>query len=185
MPQLYLVRHGLTDENAAHILQGHLPGHLSAEGRKQVEALREALAAVRFDALLCSDLQRCIDTAAILNARRNLPTVYTPLLRERDWGPFTGMNILKARTLIDDRAETTDQLFRRAAEFLSKASKRFPDGCLLVVSHGLFCRVIQALCAGKTIRDIPRMANAEARVISAEPPFRLPAPSSSAPVSDA
>ena len=28
MTELYLVRHGQTEENAAHILQGHMPGHL-------------------------------------------------------------------------------------------------------------------------------------------------------------
>lgn len=31
---LYLVRHGQTEENVANILQGHLQGHLTAEGHR-------------------------------------------------------------------------------------------------------------------------------------------------------
>ena len=163
---LYLVRHGQTEENAANILQGHLPGHLDAEGRAQAARLREQLRDIPFDALLCSDLLRCRDTAAILNEPHGLQPEYTPLLRERDWGPFTGMDILKARTLIDDRAETMDALFRRARTFLTDTARRFDGSQVLVVSHGLFCRVLQAACLGVTLRDIPRMDNAEVRRVT-------------------
>ncbi len=163
---LYLVRHGQTEENAANILQGHLPGHLDAEGRAQAARLREQLRDIPFDALLCSDLLRCRDTAAILNEPHGLQPEYTPLLRERDWGPFTGMDILKARTLIDDRAETMDALFRRARTFLTDTARRFDGSQVLVVSHGLFCRVLQAACLGLAIRAVPRMDNAEVRRVT-------------------
>ena len=169
--ELYLVRHGQTEENKANILQGHLPGHLSEEGLAQARQLRDELKEAHFDALLCSDLQRCRDTAAILNEAHGLQPEYTPLLRERDWGPFTGMDILKARTLIDDRAETMDALFRRARTFLTDTARRF-DGCLvLVVSHGLFCRVLQAACLGLAIRAVPRMDNAEVRRVTLSLPL--------------
>ena len=67
MTTLYLVRHGETVENAAHILQGHMPGHLTPLGIQQAEALRDELNAIKFNTLVCSDLKRCIDTAHILN----------------------------------------------------------------------------------------------------------------------
>ncbi len=171
--ELYLVRHGQTVENKANILQGHLPGHLSEEGLSQARQLRDRLKDVHFDALLCSDLQRCRDTAVILNEPHGLQPEYTPLLRERDWGPFTGMNILKARTLIDHRAEPVDAMFRRAVTFLNGLVPRREGQCLLVVSHGLFCRIIQAVCLRCTLRDIPRMDNAEVRRITLRPPFRF------------
>lgn len=171
MTELYLVRHGQTEENAAHILQGHMPGHLSHEGIAQAQALRNELKNIRFDALLCSDLKRCMDTAMILNEPHGLPLESTPLLRERDWGPFTGMDILKARTKIDHRAEPVESMFRRAETFLLDIVSRYKDKRVLAVSHGLFCRVIQAACSGKTIRDIPRMDNAEVRRLILTPPF--------------
>ncbi len=173
MTELYMVRHGQTEENAADILQGHMPGHLSREGVAQAQALRENLKDVRFDALLCSDLKRCMDTAAILNESRGLPIVPTPLLRERDWGPFTGMNIREASTKIDHRAEPVEALFRRAETFLLDVAARYRDKRVLVVSHGFFCRVIQAACSGKPLRDIPRMGNAEVRPLALSSPFRF------------
>lgn len=169
--ELYLVRHGQTEENAANILQGHLPGHLSREGIVQAQSLRDELKTVCFDAILCSDLKRCMDTAAILNEPHGLALESTLLLRERDWGPFTGMDILKARTQIDHRAEPVEAMFRRAETFLLGIVSHYKDQRLLVVSHGLFCRVIQATCLGKTIHDIPRMDNAEVRRIILTPPF--------------
>ena len=176
LTELYLVRHGQTEENAANILQGHLPGHLSAEGIAQAQALRDKLAGIRFNGLMCSDLQRCVDTAAILNEPHGLRPDYTPLLRERDWGPFTGMDILKARTRIDERAESMASMSLRAETFLREALRCYPGGRLLVVSHGLFCRVIQATALGKSLRDIPRMDNAEVRkIVLADPlPFARP-----------
>lgn len=172
---LYLVRHGQTEENAANILQGHLPGHLNQEGREQAVRLRDRLKDIPFDTLYSSDLKRCQDTARILNEPHGLSPVFTPLLRERDWGPFTGMDILKARTLIDERAETVDAMLRRARTILEHIGARHDGEQVLIVSHGLFCRVLQAACLGKTLREIPRMDNAEVRRVTLTLPLRLPA----------
>ncbi len=171
--ELYLVRHGETEENAAGILQGHIPGTLNETGIGQAAKVREELRGIPFDALFCSDLKRCKDTAEILNVPHALHPEYTALLRERDWGPFTGMNILKARVLIDERAESIESMFRRAIDFLQNVTSHYPDHRILVVSHGLFCRVIQAAALGKTLRDIPRMDNAEVRRLTLTPPFRF------------
>ena len=171
MLQLYLVRHGQTEENAAHILQGHMPGHLSAEGRQQIEDLSQRLAQTHFDVLISSDLKRCTDSAAILNRPHNLNILTTPLLRERDWGPFTGTNILAKRISIDNRAETTQQLLGRAAQFLTHVATCHPDTRILIVSHGLILRAIQSLCLHKSMHVIPRMQNAELRILTAMPPF--------------
>ena len=175
MVELFLVRHGETQENLDGILQGHLPGRLTANGVRQAETLRQELAGERFDVLLVSDLARTVATARVLNEAFGLPLVTTSLLRERDWGPFTGMDILKARTLIDDRAETVDALFRRARSILEEIGSRHDGGQILVVSHGLFCRVLQAACLGKTLREIPRMDNAEVRRVVLTLPLPLPA----------
>ena len=38
---LYLLRHGETEENVQHILQGHMPGTLTETGKAQARALAE------------------------------------------------------------------------------------------------------------------------------------------------
>lgn len=170
--EIYLVRHGQTEENAQNILQGHIPGHLSEEGIRQVEILRDKLCTIHFDALISSDLKRCADTAAILNEPHHLPIEFDSHLRERDWGPFTGMDILKARTLIDNRAESMDSMAERATRFLERICQEYDGKRLLVVSHGLICRVIQACYYQISYRDIPRMDNAECRQITINTPWQ-------------
>jgi len=49
--RIYLARHGQTDWNAQHRLQGSTDTHLDAMGRAQAESLSVRLAGVRFDAV--------------------------------------------------------------------------------------------------------------------------------------
>ena len=93
MTTLYLARHGETIDNANKIMQGQTQGRLTDNGRKQAAELADRLAAVHLDAIISSDLRRAIDTASTVAATRGLAVTTTPLLRERDWGSFTGRYI--------------------------------------------------------------------------------------------
>ena len=55
---LYIVRHGQTEENMQAILQGHLPGNLTEQGKEQVRKTAERLAeaGVEFMCFVSSDL---------------------------------------------------------------------------------------------------------------------------------
>ncbi len=162
--ELYLVRHGETEENRAGILQGHLPGHLTPAGVRQAEELRMQLASVRFDALVVSDLARTVATAEILNATRGLPMDRTPLLRERDWGSLTGRSVDEVRgTAFPDDVESVEALSERARKFILYLLSNFGGCRVLAVGHGLFNRCILAVLAGCSIGDVPRWGNAEVR----------------------
>lgn len=164
MIELYLVRHGETEENVAGILQGHLPGRLTAAGVRQAEVLRDALAGVTFDAMVVSDLARTVATAEVLNGRRGLPVDLCPLLRERDWGSLTGRRIAEVRgTAFPPDVESVEALFDRAHRFLAYLLSRYDGQRVLAVGHGLFNRCILALLSGRSIADIPRWGNAEVR----------------------
>lgn len=166
MTTLYLVRHGETVENAAHILQGHMPGTLSTLGIQQTEILREELSPIPFDALVCSDLKRCLDTASILNATRRVPLLTTTLLRERDWGSFTGRHIPDIQKIpFPDDVESMEAMLRRADSFLTLIRTHYPAQRVLAVGHGLINRAIQAVYYGKEIHEIERMGNATYRIL--------------------
>ncbi len=177
MIELYLVRHGETEENVAQIMQGHLPGHLTTRGKTQVAALREQLvqSGKSFDVLLASDLQRTLDTAAILNEAFQLPLIPCPLLRERDWGSATGISLTEAQALKGNFPADTESigaLYIRATQFLRYLFEHHDNQRVLAVGHGLFNRCILATLACQNIRDIPRMHNAEVRSVTLD---RLPA----------
>lgn len=167
MTTIYLYRHGETEENKRHILQGCMPGTLTEEGKAQIAASTEKLKELGIDRILCSDLQRCKDTATIINKVLGLPIVYTPLLRERDWGSATGMivdGVTKIR--IPDDAETVSAMRTRAQDFLDEVRNNYPSETLLVISHGLFCRQIQAVYHHVEIADIVPMKNTETRKLT-------------------
>ncbi len=169
MTILYLVRHGETIDNAAQIMQGQTQGCLNENGKRQACELRDRLADVHIDAFVSSDLKRAIDTATIVSQKPAEAIAKTPLLRERDWGSFTGRFIpsLKDETWPDD-IETLEELKKRAKLFLEYIRDNYPDKTVLAVGHGIINKAIQAVFYGKEMKDVPRMGNAEVRELVLE-----------------
>lgn len=162
---LYLTRHGETVDNARQLMQGQTQGQLNDVGVGQAKQLRERLADTHFDAYVASDLKRAIDTARIL-AGAEQPIDTTQLLRERDWGSFTGRYIpdLKGEVWPDD-IETLDDLLARAGRFLDYVRTRYEGKTVLAVGHGIVNKAIQAVYYGKQMRDVERMTNCEVRIL--------------------
>ena len=163
---LLLVRHGQTEENLAQVLQGQLPGHLTETGRKQAESIALQLRHEHIDVFMTSDLKRAVDTSHIINKTLHMDIILEPLLRERDFGKYTGMPYGTIIAPDDKDVEDVDRLYSRAGTWLEKITSRYDNQVVLAVSHGLFLRFIQAVCLNKTVRDIPRMENAEVRRIT-------------------
>ena len=93
MTVLYLVRHGETVDNANRIMQGQTQGELNDKGRSQAREVAEEMAGTHIDAFVSSDLKRAYDTCVAIAGPHGLGVSTTPLLRERDWGGFTGKYI--------------------------------------------------------------------------------------------
>ena len=166
MTTLYLVRHGETVDNVARIMQGQRHGELTSEGMEQIEGLATSLSDVHFDAIVSSDLRRAYDSAMILAEKLNLPVTTTALLRERDWGDFTGHFIPDLKGIpLPDTVEKMEELLSRARAFLKWVKTNYPDMIVLAVGHGIINKAIQAIHLGKMTRDIPRMENSEYRLL--------------------
>lgn len=91
MLDLLLIRHGETDWNVDKRLQGHIDIGLNAEGRRQAEALGQALRQEPLDAIYASDLQRARDTAQAVATLQGRQVQIEPDLRERCYGGFEGL----------------------------------------------------------------------------------------------
>ena len=164
---LFLVRHGETVDNARQIMQGQTQGCLNEKGREQARVVAERLAAEPVDAIVASDLQRAIQTAEIIAVPHGLPVVTTPLLRERDWGGFTGRFIpdLKGEVWPDD-IESEEALLARARTFLIYITATYPGKRVVAVGHGIFNKAILAVYAQCPMREVQRMMNAEVRILT-------------------
>ena len=173
---LFLIRHGETEENRLRILQGHLPGTLTPEGIKEARATAEDLANAEapFALLLCSDLLRAHRTADIIGERLHLAVLPTPLLRERDWGSITGRRIEEVIRTANEApgVESVEAMFARARILLDVIRTDYPDAQrVLLVSHGLFLRVLQAAVLCTEMKAIPPMKNLEVRSLEITAPL--------------
>lgn len=163
---LYLARHGETVDNVNKIMQGQTQGQLNENGINQARQLAEELKGKHFDAFVASDLKRSVDTCRIVAEPHHAEVRTTPLLRERDWGSFTGRYIpdLKDEVWPDD-IEPLDALKERSRKFLEFIRKEYPGKTVLAVGHGITNKAIQAVYFNKEMKDIPRMTNAEVRIL--------------------
>ena len=173
---LYIVRHGQTEENKQKILQGHLSGTLTEQGKEQVRLAAESLAqrTADFKCIVSSDLKRAVDSANIIAERLGLSVVPMEILRERDWGEYTGMTIQegKAKYYHDGHwefpgeAETDEGIFERAKKALMTLAEEYGDSNIIVVTHGQFARNLLAANMDCSYHDIPSYANAEIRLLN-------------------
>ena len=166
MTTLYLVRHGETVDNARQIMQGQTQGELNENGIRQAKEFSEVWKDRHLDVVIASDLKRSVDTARIIAEPHRLEVVTTPLLRERDWGSFTGRFIpeLKGEVWPDD-IETLENLLSRAGEFIAYVRKTYPGKKVLAVGHGIMNKAIQAVYYKKSMSEIQKMTNAEVRTL--------------------
>ena len=166
MTTLYLVRHGETVDNARQIMQGQTQGELNENGIRQAKEFSEVWKDRHLDAVIASDLKRSVDTARIIAEPHRLEVMTTPLLRERDWGSFTGRFIpeLKGEVWPDD-IETLENLLSRAGEFIAYVRKTYSGKKVLAVGHGIMNKAIQAVYYKKSMSEIQKMTNAEVRTL--------------------
>ena len=164
--RLLLTRHGQTVGNVDQVLQGQMQGELTEEGKVQAREVRDRLRTEHIDAFYSSDLKRAIDTCAIIAEPHGLPVQTTPLLRERDWGDFTGELIPELKDKVwPDNVETIEHMKERAMEFVRLIRELYPGGTVLAVGHGILNKALQSAFYGKPMHEVLKMTNAEVREI--------------------
>ena len=88
---LYIMRHGKTEWNQQHKLQGRTDIPLNDEGRKMAEAAHTEYLDVHFDVCYTSPLIRAKETAEIVLRDRNVPIITDDRLVEMSFGCYEGL----------------------------------------------------------------------------------------------
>lgn len=153
---IYLVRHGETQWNIEHRIQGHKDSPLTQKGREQASFLGEKLKNVHFDAVFSSDLGRARQTAELITLSKKMAIQTTQALRERSFGPNEGMSfekhheslkkLLEKFERLTDREkhrfkfaktqESDQELAQRLSTYLREIAVAYAGKTVLVVSHG-------------------------------------------------
>jgi glucosyl-3-phosphoglycerate phosphatase len=152
--RLIVWRHGNTDWNASHRVQGQTDVPLNGLGRQQAVDAADLLIKMRPATIVSSDLQRAADTAAALAALSGLPVSYDKRLRERNFGAWQGLTMTEVAALhpagharwtagedVGGDIESLPDLGRRVADALAEAAALVPPGGTVVVAtHGAAAR---------------------------------------------
>lgn len=152
MPRLYILRHGQTEFNLQHRVQGHCDSPLTELGVAQAHAAGAWLAAqgVRFERIFSSPLGRALATAEV--AREELAAAGLPAptvepvdgLIERSYGPFEGGPAADVpaelwdpgETLVPYGGEGSAALRERIVATLTELMVSSRAQTVLAVSHG-------------------------------------------------
>lgn len=172
MKKIYFVRHGETNYNIEKRVQGQKDSKLSPLGINQAKMVGQALSDIDFDKVYCSDLTRTRDTFKYINSNLNIEKVeYTSLLRERKMGAWEDLsqedlqknfkddyilNLKEPMDVLINSAETFTDLKDRARDFLDSVD--WEDQVILVVSHGLFLKVLILYILGIPIEHTKNLA---------------------------
>jgi probable phosphoglycerate mutase len=149
--RVVLLRHGRTEWNATGRFQGQLDSPLDAVGKAQALAAGIAVAPMRPDVLVSSDLIRALDTAGAVSDVIDQDIAVDQRLREVDLGEWQGLTRSEARTQFPDEyarwqagedarrgsGETYAEVGARAVECIHDWLEQLsPGSLLLAVTHG-------------------------------------------------
>ena len=144
-----LLRHGQTAMSAAKQYSGRANPELTDLGKKQALAAAQALADTHIDAVVCSPLRRCQQTASAVVEGRDLRVETVDKLIEVDFGRWEGKTFaeadaadpeLHAQWLTDTSVacpggESLRAVHRRVSAARRDLQKRYEGKTVLVVSH--------------------------------------------------
>ncbi|MDO4377522.1 MAG: histidine phosphatase family protein [Erysipelotrichia bacterium] len=147
---IYIMRHGQTDWNINHKVQGLTDIPLNSTGIAQAQEAFEKLKNIHFDYVYCSPLTRTKQTAALVTGNK-YPIIVDPLLIERDFGDLEGVDfwVYDMSDFWDrpldksfNNEETVMHMLYRAQKFVDKLPKAEN---ILIVTHGAFYRALRAV----------------------------------------
>ena len=164
---IFLVRHGITRWNQEFRYQGQTDIELSEAGKRQALSVAEHLGQKGIQALYCSDLSRCLQTASIINEHLGLEITVEPRFREIAFGIWEGLTYAEAREQYPElvwewvhntvnfsipQGESFSQVMERTWAAWEEITRR-PADPVVIVTHG---GVIRAL-----LHKMGFMANGE------------------------
>jgi probable phosphomutase (TIGR03848 family) len=177
MPTILLTRHGENEYVAKGRLAGRLPGvHLNENGKKQAQALAEALGQAPIKTVYASPLDRTIETAEPIAQALGMKVTPEPGLLEVDFGDWQDKTIkqLRRRKLWKTvqnaptrmrfpGGETFAHAQQRIVECIEAlSSKHKPQDLIVCVSHSDIIKLAVAYYLGLPLDLFQRLVVAPA-----------------------
>lgn len=166
-----LVRHGETDWNKTHRVQGsNSDTRLNGSGKKQADRLALRLKQERIQAIYSSPLKRALDTAKAIASHHKLEVQVAPELIEVNVGELEGVPVNLVGKRLDELltmpgqdviqagagesmwskvqhigGESLDEVQQRAWGAVQRVVNQHSDGTIVIVSH--YFVIMSVICA--------------------------------------
>jgi broad specificity phosphatase PhoE len=180
--KLILVRHGETEWNVKHRIQGESDISLNKKGRKQAKRVGLLLKKEPVDIIYCSPARRARQTAAEIRRFHRVPVIYSSLIKERNFGKFEGMHRDEFRKIREESGlpaylyrppggENYADVQKRVKKVLSTIMKKHGSHTLVAVSHGGVIRTLVTVLAKKPLASVYDLEyhNASVSIIELRP----------------
>jgi len=155
----YLARHGQTEWNVEHRIQGQLDSSLTLQGRQQASQLAIQCSELKLNItqVLTSSLGRAVQTAHICAQQLNIPVKSVPGFEERHFGIWQGKLVSEVNSDINyneitsqitdskpEQGESAKELLARFTNALIKELTTNKNETFLMISHGDILRSFMA-----------------------------------------
>ncbi len=179
--KIWLTRHGQTDLNKKHLMQGLTDEALNEDGIAQAEEARSKIGDMHFDAVYSSSLERAKKTAAIIGGINESEVIVDDRIIEIDFGKYEmkyyyGMGIPMMLYMgfgdifpAPKTVETTESMVKRSSEFLKEIEQLSYEN-VLIACHGGIIRALSGYLEDKENGLLwrPRPKNCEIRIYECE-----------------
>lgn len=149
--------HGTTTDNEAGLATGWLPGELSELGAKQTHELAEKLVGQKFDVVICSDLQRAVQTAEIVFGS---DFAKDERLREANYGDWNGQPHLLFKDRMEDfvntpfpNGESYRDVEARMRSLCDELKRKYGSKRIALVAHQAPQLALDVIIKGKTWQE--------------------------------
>ena len=163
------MRHGKTDWNLLHKLQGQTDIPLNDMGRKMAREAGERYKDIHFDVCYCSPLGRARETAKLGLEGRDVPVIIDDRLAEMGFGIYEGTEEVFEKPECPVRvlffnpekyeavggAESLESLIKRTSEFLEEVAMPLVNEGkdVLILGHGAMNSAIIGNIRHKELKD--------------------------------
>ncbi|MDR2360280.1 MAG: GNAT family N-acetyltransferase [Oscillospiraceae bacterium] len=169
MTTIYIIRHAEAEGNIYRRIHGHYDGHITPNGRLQIEALRRRFTEVSVDAVYSSDLTRAYQTALAIAEPKRLTVTKLPELREINMGDWEDTCWGYWETFEPDRladynfaplkwyvngCESISDTQKRMIAALRDIAARHDGQSAAVVTHGVAIRAVLCFVRGITLDNV-------------------------------
>ncbi|MGN8224783.1 histidine phosphatase family protein [Gracilimonas sp. BCB1] len=173
MKQLFIIRHGETDNNKQHIIQGRsLDASINELGRLQAEAICEALEPYEVDKIVASGLRRTHETAQPLASQRKLDIHKYPELDEINFGVLEGKIFTEIKDEVmevhekwksgnvdyaPENGESPRQTYARANTKVEEVLESSAEESIVFMIHGRLTRILLSEWLGHGLKNMHKI----------------------------